>query len=194
VERARPALFASPLVTYLEETWTARTAGQSFPIARQAHLCATLSNRLGITDICGLDVNTSAVNRVVQTVTSSWPSDAYSRGNQAPALASSPSLLMRGGMESLCAALARQMVTTGSVGMFPSNDATTAIERLVTQVMGLTSDRATVPRAVLQDHFAAALQTGAPRRCAAVDFVLLHLTIRCSGGPKRLYGTNTRHR
>jgi len=167
------ALFSSPLVTYLQETQTTDNVGQSFPIARLAHLCATLSNRLGVSDLCGLDVNTpllgsvpsgpsgNRAGQVVRAVAASWPSDQYSRGSATPSLASDPSLLMRGGMENLCADLAGYFVDNRMRPMFQSTDSTAAIENLVTQLMGLTSDRAAGPRAILQDHFAAAVQQGA---------------------------------
>jgi len=169
------ALFASPLVTYLEETKTTMTAGQSFPIARQAHLCTSLSNRLRVTDVCGLDAQTSDVNKTVATVAASWPSDAYSRGNQIPALASSPSLLMRGGMENLCAALALQLVD-GPGGMFPSSNPPMAIDNLATQLMGLTGDRAAAPRMILQEHFAAAAVTASNSVALQSTFVLACLS------------------
>jgi len=165
------ALFSSAVVTYLEET---PNAVQTFPIARQAHLCATLSSRLGLSDVCGLDVNTPPLGggnardpgnwgtgQVVRTVAASWPSDQYSRGNQNAALATNPSLLMRGGLENLCDDLAQYLVDSGADTRFQSSDSTAAIDTLVTRLMGLTSDRAAGPRAILQDHFAAALQSGA---------------------------------
>jgi len=177
------ALFASPLVTYLEPTQTARSGGQHFPIARQAHLCATLSNRLGVADVCGLDVNTPAwepnsdAGQVVRSVAASWPSDQYSRGNQTPALAADPSLLMRGGMESLCAALAQHLVDNGPDSKFQSTDSADAIEKLLTQLMGLTSDRAAQPRMILQEHFASATEMGAsPREALQSTFVLACLS------------------
>ena len=49
------SLFASPLVTYLSETRTAAGGGQVFPLAREEHLCATLSARLGLADACGME-------------------------------------------------------------------------------------------------------------------------------------------
>lgn len=176
------ALFSSPLVTYLEATQTARRAGQTFPIARQAHLCATLSNRLGISDVCGLDANSPMTHRVTQIVAASWPSDQYSRGNQTPALAISPSLMMRGGLKSVCGELAEELVD-GSNAMFPiSEDPTAAIQNLVTRLMGLTSERAAGPRGILEDHFRAARQMGVPPRDALRStFVLACLSPYVAG-------------
>ena len=46
-------LFTSPLVTYASPTLTTTTNGTNVPIARRGQLCATLSGRLGLTDVCG---------------------------------------------------------------------------------------------------------------------------------------------
>ena len=48
-------LFTSPLVTYAASTLSAQTNGTVVPIARRAQLCATLNNRLGLTDVCGYE-------------------------------------------------------------------------------------------------------------------------------------------
>jgi hypothetical protein len=46
-------LFTSPLVTYAAPTLTTQTNGIIVPIVRRAQLCTTLSNRLGLNDVCG---------------------------------------------------------------------------------------------------------------------------------------------
>jgi hypothetical protein len=46
-------LFNSPLVTYASPTLTTQTNGIVVPIVRRAQLCSTLSNRLGLNDVCG---------------------------------------------------------------------------------------------------------------------------------------------
>ena len=56
------AMFSSPLVTYLQPTETMQTAGELFPIARQEHLCATLSNRLNSTDVCALTTDPNSMD------------------------------------------------------------------------------------------------------------------------------------
>jgi hypothetical protein len=48
-------LFTSPLVTYASPTLTTATNGTNVPIARRAQLCATLSGRLGLADVCGYE-------------------------------------------------------------------------------------------------------------------------------------------
>ena len=159
-------LFSSPLVTYLQDTATVDAGGETFSIARQAQVCALLSNRLNITDICGLDVNTVVPNylKPVQTIAAVLPSDAYSRGNATPVLADNPSLFLRTGMENLCAAVAQQVIDNGSTSLYSSATTTSqqaAIQAFVTNLMGLTSDRSAQPLAILQSHFTAAQQTGA---------------------------------
>lgn len=167
------ALFASPLVTYLSETQTARSIGQSFPIARQEHLCATLSNRLGVPDLCGLDVTTASPSPVAHALASSWPSGQYSRGDPTPSLAIDPSPLIRGGMESLCADLAQRFVDSGPTSAFRSADPTTAVHNLATLLMGLTSERVAEPQAILRSHFEWAQRAGAsPSDALKSTFVL----------------------
>ena len=137
------ALFSSPLVTNLAETANVETNGQTFPISRRDHLCATLSNRLHLTDVCGLDVNTNVPSAlaVIQIIASTWPSDDYSRGNPTPVLANAPSLFLRQGLENICAALATYLVDNQATGQFSSTDATGAIQSFATNLMGLGSDR-----------------------------------------------------
>jgi hypothetical protein len=49
-------LFTSPLVTYVTPTLSTQTNGTVVPIVRRAQLCATINNRLGLTDVCGYNV------------------------------------------------------------------------------------------------------------------------------------------
>ncbi|HJX21103.1 MAG TPA: hypothetical protein VJ454_08930, partial [Steroidobacteraceae bacterium] len=94
-------LFSSPLVSYLAPTRTVSQSGEVFPVSRRDHLCGALSNRLGITDACGLDVNTVVPQdlKAVQFIARVLPSDSYSRGAEEPVLANDPNLFFRTGME-----------------------------------------------------------------------------------------------
>src|SRR5207253_5278323 len=98
-------LFTSPLITYLAPTRTVSQGGQIYPVSRRDHLCAALSSRLGIADVCGLDVNTQVPQdlKAVQFIAGVLPSDAYSRGAEEPVLANDPNLFFRTGMENICA-------------------------------------------------------------------------------------------
>jgi hypothetical protein len=155
------ALFASPLVTNLQPTQTATSSGTVSPIARQEHLCATLSNRLGSPDLCGLNATTQVVSPTVQAVAASWPSDQYSRGAATASQVTVPTLMMRGGMESLCTSLAQLFVDNGTTSAFQSSDPPAAIHNLATILMGLTSDRVAAPQAILTRHFQQAQVLGA---------------------------------
>ncbi|MDB4932676.1 MAG: hypothetical protein JWM10_5160, partial [Myxococcaceae bacterium] len=169
------AMFSSPLVSYLAETRSAVAAGQPFPIARQEHLCATLSARLGVVDLCGLDVSTDnrSVSAVARTLATSWPSGQYSRGNALPSLAVAPSALMRGGMESICADLARRHVDNGAPDGFASSDPPAAVRGIVTRLMGLTGARVAGPEAILRNHYEEALAAGVtPTEALQSTFVL----------------------
>lgn len=154
-------LFSSPIVTYLEDTQTADTVGETFPIARQGHLCALLSNRLGIADICGLSPATSVPYnlRVATTVATAYPSDQFSRGQVSPSvfvLANDPNLFTRTGLENLCLSIATSVVDAPG-SKYSSHQSQVAISDFVYNLMGLTGDRATPMLQLLTDHYNEAL-------------------------------------
>jgi hypothetical protein len=155
-------LFSSPLVTGLTTAGSSTPAPETFPIARQAHLCALLSNRLGLPDACGLNATTVVPTdlQAVHTVAATWPSDQYGRGNPTAVLANTPSLFTRTGLERLCSALADHTVDTPG-GRFLSARVTDAEQSLVTDLMGLNQDRAQAALVILQDHYTHARSTGA---------------------------------
>jgi hypothetical protein len=155
-------LFSSPLVTNLADTATADAHGEIFPIARQAHLCALLSNRLGIPDACGLSLGVASTDlQPVHVIASSWPSDAYGRGSATPVLANAPSLFTRAGLENICTALATHLIDNPATGQYASTQPESAMQSFVTGLMGLTSDRAPAALSILEDHFSAAQSSGA---------------------------------
>jgi len=152
-------LFSSPLVSYASETQTA-DLGEVFPIARRDHLCATLSNRLGLTDVCGLDVNTKVPAKLapVQLIASVLPSDQYSRGTEDAVLANDPNLFFRTGMENVCAALAGQLIDNGT--RWSSGNSSAAIGDFVHQLMGIAAPADATPLSILADHDKGALSSG----------------------------------
>jgi hypothetical protein len=173
------ALFSSPIVTNLTETPTADQSGEVFPIARQAHLCSLLSNRLGLTDACGLLPGAMPGPDLipVQTIAASWPSDGYARGSAVPVLANAPSVFTRSGMENLCSALANHLIDNPATGQFQSSQSGTAIQSFVTTLMGLGSDRGPAALSVLQGHYAAAMAANAtPTVALKSTFVLACLS------------------
>ena len=59
------ALVTSPLTTNTVETRTTANNGEVIAVTRRDHLCAALDNRLGLVDVCGLDVTSKRVQSVV---------------------------------------------------------------------------------------------------------------------------------
>jgi hypothetical protein len=155
-------LFSSPLVTYAADTQTVDEQGETFSIARQAHLCTLLSQRLGITDICGLEATTVVSGKplkTVQTIAAGYAADQFGRGIVGPLLTAEPNLFMRAGLENMCTQIAAVVVdATGS--RYSSKDPQTAISDMVTNVMGLTSDRSAAAQSILEGHFANASDAG----------------------------------
>jgi hypothetical protein len=156
------AVFSSPIVTYLQPTRTVSNGGEVFPVSRRDHLCAALSSRLGITDVCGLDVNTKVPSDLkgVQFIATVLPSDAYSRGAEQPVLANDPNLFFRTGMENICAALARHLIDNSTTGKWTSASPDAAIADFTHTLMGLGADRDATPLQILTDHFHSAQTAG----------------------------------
>jgi len=155
-------LFSSPLVTYLAPTRTVSQTGEVFPVSRRDHLCGSLSNRLGITDVCGLDVNTVVPQdlRPVQFIARVLPSDSYSRGAEDSVLANDPNLFFRTGMENICATLATRLIDAGAGTRWSSAAADAAIADFVHTLMGLGASRDATPLSILGEHFQSARTAG----------------------------------
>jgi hypothetical protein len=158
-------LFSSPLVTYASDTQTADAQGDTTSIARQAHLCALLSNRLQIPDICGLLTTTTVPNALknVQNIAAGYPTDQYGRGIVGALLNATPSLFAFSGLENMCVDIASVAVDS-STGRYSSTDAGASIADLAGNLMGLTSDRLATGSPnilqILQNHFANAQADG----------------------------------
>jgi hypothetical protein len=165
-------LFSSPIVTYLSESVSSDEQGETFPLTRGNHLCSLLSNRLGIADVCGLLPTTvvSGPLAEVQGVASAMPSDQYSRGSTSPVLANAPSVFYRAALENVCVSLASVVVDAPGSSAYLSATPETAIDNMLHQLMGLTSDRVGTategPGFILLSHFQKALgqavDAGAP--------------------------------
>ena len=158
-------VFSSPLVTYAQQTQTAMNQGVPVVIARRDHLCATLSNRLNLPDVCSLQIlpdRRGAANfglSKTEFIATALPADSYSRGQVAAVQARDPSLFIRSGVENMCIEIAG-VVVDGSHTQFSSSDVPTAIASMVHNLMAIGPDRDTVPLSILQAHYNAALQTG----------------------------------
>lgn len=155
-------LFSSPIVTYLAPTRTVSQGGQVYPVSRRDHLCGALSNRLGITDACGLDVNATVPKEMkqVQFIARVLPSDAYSRGSEDPLLANDPNLFFRTGMENICAVLAARLIDAGATTRWSSASPDAAAADFVHTLMGVGTGRDATPLAILGEHFQSARAAG----------------------------------
>ena len=149
-------LFSSALMTGAAATATypADSAGNAtvpISISRQAHLCAALSNRMGVSDVCALQaaVPTSAQSTTL-TIAGSVAADAFSRGSQTPVTPAYPDLFYRAATEELCENVAKLVVdATGGPYTSSSTSCTNGdglLTKFVEQVMGLNpSDAAARP-------------------------------------------------
>jgi hypothetical protein len=140
-------LFSSALMTGAAATATypADSAGNAtvpISISRQAHLCAALSNRMGVSDVCALQtaVPTSAQSTTL-TIAGSVAADAFSRGSQTPVAPAYPDLFYRAATEELCENVAK-LVVDATGGPYTSSTTSCAngdglLTKFVEQVMGL---------------------------------------------------------
>jgi hypothetical protein len=168
-------LFASPIVTNAAPTQTVAATGQVIAVSRRDHLCAALDARLGFTDVCALFAPTSKqLTQTVPEIVAGLPSDGYGRGATMPVLPNAPTLFYRAGIENICEAVAAQVIDVpaskqvAGVKAWASTDPNGAIAEFVSLVMGLTASdpRASQAGAILQNHFAAAMQQGATATAA----------------------------
>jgi hypothetical protein len=161
-------LLSSPLTTGAART-TATSGGVTIAVARRDHVCAALNERLGFTDVCGLDVFTKVTQRTIPQIVAGLPSDGYGRGAVAPVLPNEPTLFYRAGMENICGAVAALVVDTPAKSQLPnvkqwsSAAPDAAIADFVALVMAVTpSDPRSAPLvAALKDHFTEATKQGA---------------------------------
>lgn len=152
-------LFSSALVTGQVATKTWGDVGETVSIARQDHLCAALTNRLGLaSSVCaGIADKTTAT-----AVANNIPLDGYLRGAEAPALSTSATPFYRGASEALCGYVAGLTIDkTNSRYSSAKKDA--AITDFVANIMGIApGDPLTASMTqLLADHYTAAMAAGA---------------------------------
>ncbi len=179
-------LFSSPLVTGLATTKTFDQRNVIVSIARRDQLCASLSNRLGVPDLCALNVafpfssgfatsQTSPieVQRAAFRIAGSLPADAFSRGAESPVTAASPTLFFKAASEMLCENVAAKVVDVDG-SRYSSKDPDTAIADMVVTLMGYTaSDPHHDPAlSVLHDHYTEALTGGTATNALRSVFAL----------------------
>lgn len=157
-------VLSSPLTTNATPTATTE-ASEIVSVSRRDHLCAALDFRLGLTDVCGLSLLTSAKATTISEIVGGLPSDGYGRGATVPVLPNSPTLFYRSGIENICEAVAA-MVIDPAPGSLPagatswsSTAPTAAIADFVATIMAITpSDpRSAQMQTILTNHYDAAL-------------------------------------
>lgn len=157
-------LFSSPLVTASESTSTFEQNGVTISITRRNQLCQALSNRLGIEDICAIELpSPPAPANSRALLAGALPADAFSRGVAAPVTPADPNIFYRGATEQLCESISTLVVDSGDDPVFSSGDSAAAIDTMVTLVMALPPSDPNHDSAVeiLARHNAAALDQGA---------------------------------
>lgn len=131
-------LFSSPLVTNAASTETAEKVGATVSILRRDQFCQALSNRLGVNDICDIEMPTpTGVTSAMNRLAGALPADAFSRGVAAPVTPADPTLFFRAASELLCEAVAGKVVDSGAQSKFTSSDPAVAVEALVSTIMGV---------------------------------------------------------
>lgn len=164
-------LFTSPLVTYASATATTQTNGAPVTVARRVQLCATLGNRLGLGDVCGLgalqagscSTNCPAPGGV-PPIAAQLPSDGYSRGAVSALYVNEPDPFFRSAVEQICALVADMVVDPqngpSGASVYSSTDAPTAIAGMVHGLMGLDSSRDAQAISILTNHYNSVSSSG----------------------------------
>ncbi len=156
------ALFSSPITTNAAPTATT-DASEVVAVSRRDHLCAALDDRLGLVDICGLDVTTPT--STISQIAGGLPSDGYGRGATIPVLPNQPSLFYRAGLENICEEVANMVIDPkpntlpAGAKSWVSTAPDAAIADFVATIMALTpSDpRSAQAVTILQQHYTNAL-------------------------------------
>jgi hypothetical protein len=162
-------LASSPLSTNRAPTKTTSTNGAVIAVTRRDHLCAALDNRLGLVDVCGLDVTARASQSSVPQIVSGLPSDGYGRGAPIPVLPNQPTLFYRAGLENICTSVAGLVIDAKpnpnlpNVKHWSSAQSDAAIADFVSTLLALTSSdpRGAEATSILKAHFGAAVKSGA---------------------------------
>lgn len=180
-------LFSSALVTNAEPTKTNQTYGATVSIMRRDQFCQALANRLGAPDICEIAMPTpTGVTSAMNRLAGALPADSFSRGVAAPVTPSDPSLFFRAASELLCEAVAVKVVDSGANAKFASADPSTAVEGLVTTLMGVppADPRHAAAVSVLTSHFNDAKSGGA----TATNAMRSTFSAACQSAPSLALG------
>jgi hypothetical protein len=156
-------LFASSLITNASCVSEKTGAGPS--IARREQLCAQLSSRLGVKDICGIDTLTrsrSALQNGMLPAITSVPADTFSRGEPIPVTISDTGLFTRATTEVACTIVGESGFDAGFAGLSRED----ALKKMVESFMGLPEGDPRHDGAldILNDHVTEALAAGQSER------------------------------
>jgi hypothetical protein len=174
-------------VTNAESTETTSKNGATISILRRDQFCQALSNRLGIKDICDIEMPTpTGVTSAMNRLAGALPADAFSRGVAAPVTPSDPSLFFRAASELLCEAVAVKVVDSGATAKFTSSNVAVAVEGLVSTVMGVAPSAPEHAPAVtvLTAHFNDAKSGGA----TATNALRSTFSAACQAAPSLALG------
>lgn len=155
-------LFASPLVTGTE--CIPAGTGTYMSISRVTHLCASLSNRMGIPNACGrilsTDVPLAGWQNDIRGYLDSVPEDVFIRGGEDPLVISDPTMILRATEEQICKRLSQAHV--GNAQTYKPSAPGVAIDSMVQDLMGLPENdpRHDAIKQILLDHFDAAKAEG----------------------------------
>jgi len=180
-------LFSSALVTNAEPTKTNQENGATVSILRRDQFCQALANRLAVPDICEIAMPTpTGVTSAMNRLAGALPADSFSRGVAAPVTPSDPSLFFRAASELLCEAVAAKVVDSGANAKFSSTDPATAVEGLVTTLMGVppADPRHQAAVTVLTAHFNDAKTGGA----TATNAMRSTFSAACQSAPSLALG------
>ena len=145
----------SPLTTYKEATKTATDRGVVVSMGRGGQVCQNFSSRLQVDDFCVSRATTyryafyEGAGRTLRGL----PVDGYARASTAFSQVRTPSMPQRIGLENACIMMTSAAVNN-SVTKSPYNTSDPkAIERILTEVMGLSPIDDAEVLAILQRHY-----------------------------------------
>jgi hypothetical protein len=149
-------------------------------IARRETLCARLSSRLGVKDVCN-QKGESGLPRIAaqaRNLALGVPGSAYTRSDESPLIPRDPNLFFTAGGEKLCMALAGQLVESGATARWRIAQKDAALAEFVSVVMGVppADPRSPALLDVLNRHHAAALAA----KESAAESLRSTFTLACS--------------
>jgi hypothetical protein len=154
-------VFSSPLVTYTKSTKTAEQIGVTIGIARREALCARLSVRLNLPDVCNLKGESTLPRNLITSTTNlsaGVAGSTYARADVQPVTPHDPNLFFASATEKLCMMLAGYLVET-TTGPWKVATRDAAFDDYVGVLMGVpaSDERAPLLRGILARHYDAAV-------------------------------------